>query len=127
VPRRARRAPGEIVYHTVNRAYGVNELFQNPNDYSEFLAEGVNPWFQTKPFLMAEGYSPDRFIASEPSACFSRRVVNIEIYGQRHSARRPASLRDMAAQSVRFELGPDRRSTFLNFFAVAKDLGRDRG
>lgn len=36
MPRRARVAPGEIVYHVLNRANGRNELFQNSDDYSAF-------------------------------------------------------------------------------------------
>ncbi|HEV8720219.1 MAG TPA: transposase [Candidatus Binatia bacterium] len=36
MPRRARIAPGEIVYHSLNRANGRNELFHKPEDYSAF-------------------------------------------------------------------------------------------
>ena len=36
MPRRARIAPSEIVYHVLNRANGRNELFQKPEDYSAF-------------------------------------------------------------------------------------------
>jgi hypothetical protein len=36
MPRRARIAPGEIVYHALNRANGRNELFHKPEDYSAF-------------------------------------------------------------------------------------------
>jgi putative transposase len=36
MPRRARVAPGEIVYHALNRANGRNRLFQKPQDYSAF-------------------------------------------------------------------------------------------
>jgi len=36
MPRRTRIAPGEIVYHTLNRANGGNELFHKPEDYSAF-------------------------------------------------------------------------------------------
>ena len=35
-PRRARIAPGELVYHTLNRANGRNELFSKPEDYAAF-------------------------------------------------------------------------------------------
>jgi len=36
MPRRARIAPGELVYHTLNRANGRNELFSKPEDYAAF-------------------------------------------------------------------------------------------
>jgi hypothetical protein len=36
MPRRARIAPGEIVYHALNRANGRNELSHKPEDYSAF-------------------------------------------------------------------------------------------
>ncbi|HEV8726036.1 MAG TPA: transposase [Candidatus Binatia bacterium] len=36
MPRRARIAPGEIVYHALNRANGRNELFHKAEDYSAF-------------------------------------------------------------------------------------------
>ena len=36
MPQRARIAPGEIVYHALNRANGRNELFHKPEDYSAF-------------------------------------------------------------------------------------------
>jgi hypothetical protein len=34
MPRRARIAPGELVYHTLNRANGRNDLFSKPEDYA---------------------------------------------------------------------------------------------
>lgn len=36
MPRRARIAPGELVYHTLNRPNGRNELFAKPEDFSAF-------------------------------------------------------------------------------------------
>jgi putative transposase len=36
MPRRARIAPGEIVYHALNRGNGRSELFHKPEDYSAF-------------------------------------------------------------------------------------------
>ena len=36
MPRRARIVPGELVYHTLNRANGRNELFSKPEDYVAF-------------------------------------------------------------------------------------------
>jgi hypothetical protein len=36
MPRRARIAPGELVYHTLNLANGRNELFSKPEDYAAF-------------------------------------------------------------------------------------------
>jgi hypothetical protein len=36
MPRRARIAPGEIVYYALNRANGRNELFHKHEDYSAF-------------------------------------------------------------------------------------------
>jgi putative transposase len=36
MPRRARIAPGELVYHTLNRANGRAELFSKPEDYLAF-------------------------------------------------------------------------------------------
>lgn len=36
MPRRARLAPGGIVYHALNRGNGRNELFHKPEDYSAF-------------------------------------------------------------------------------------------
>ena len=37
MPRRARITPGGLVYHTLNRANGRNELFSKPEDYGEWL------------------------------------------------------------------------------------------
>jgi hypothetical protein len=36
MPRRARIAPGELVYYTLNRANGRSELFSKPEDYAAF-------------------------------------------------------------------------------------------
>jgi hypothetical protein len=36
MPRRARIAPGDLVYYTLNRANGRNELFSKPEDYVAF-------------------------------------------------------------------------------------------
>ena len=36
MPRRARIAPGEIVYPALNRANGGSELFHKPEGYSAF-------------------------------------------------------------------------------------------
>src|SRR3972149_9557988 len=36
MPRRARLAPGGIVYHVLNRGNGRNELFHKLEDYSAF-------------------------------------------------------------------------------------------
>jgi hypothetical protein len=36
MPRGARIAPGEIVYHVLNRANARSELFIRPEDYSAF-------------------------------------------------------------------------------------------
>ena len=36
MPRRARVAPGGIVYHALNRGNGRNDLFHRPDDYSAF-------------------------------------------------------------------------------------------
>jgi len=36
MPRRARIAPGEIIYHALNRANGRNKLFDKPEDYAAF-------------------------------------------------------------------------------------------
>ncbi len=36
MPRRARIAPGGIIYHALNRGNGRNELFHKPEDYSAF-------------------------------------------------------------------------------------------
>ena len=33
MPRRARVAPGGLVYHALNRGNGRNQLFHNPEDY----------------------------------------------------------------------------------------------
>jgi hypothetical protein len=33
MPRRARIAPGETIYHALNRANGRNQLFDKPEDY----------------------------------------------------------------------------------------------
>jgi putative transposase len=35
-PRRARIAPGEIIYHALNRANGRSQLFDKPEDYAAF-------------------------------------------------------------------------------------------
>ena len=34
--RRARIAPGEIIYHALNRANGRSQLFDKPEDYAAF-------------------------------------------------------------------------------------------
>ena len=36
MPRRARIAPGEIIYHALNRANGRGQLFDKPEDYAAF-------------------------------------------------------------------------------------------
>jgi putative transposase len=36
MPRHARIAPGEIIYHVLNRGNGRNKLFQKPADYDAF-------------------------------------------------------------------------------------------
>ena len=36
MPRRARIAPGEIIYHALNRANGRNQLFDKPEDFAAF-------------------------------------------------------------------------------------------
>jgi REP element-mobilizing transposase RayT len=36
MPRRARIAPGEIIYHALNRANGRTQLFDKPEDYAAF-------------------------------------------------------------------------------------------
>lgn len=36
LPRRARIAPGEIIYHALNRANGRSQLFDKPEDYAAF-------------------------------------------------------------------------------------------
>jgi hypothetical protein len=36
MPRRARIAPGGVVYHTLNRANDPNELFSKPEGYAAF-------------------------------------------------------------------------------------------
>jgi len=36
MPRRARIAPGEIIYHALNRANGRSQLFDKPEDYAAF-------------------------------------------------------------------------------------------
>ncbi len=36
MPRRASKAPGELVYHTLNRANGRNKLFSNPENHAAF-------------------------------------------------------------------------------------------
>ena len=36
MPRRARIAPGELIYHILNRANGRAELFSKPEDYYAF-------------------------------------------------------------------------------------------
>ena len=36
MPRRARIAPGEIIYHVLNRANGRSQLFDKPEDYAAF-------------------------------------------------------------------------------------------
>jgi hypothetical protein len=43
MPRRARIAPGEIVYRVLNRANGRNELFHKPEDYSAFERIMIGP------------------------------------------------------------------------------------
>ena len=37
MPRHARHAPGDVVYHVLNRAAGRRELFRNADDYAAFL------------------------------------------------------------------------------------------
>ena len=37
MPRHARHAPGDVVYHVLNRAAGRRELFRNADDYTAFL------------------------------------------------------------------------------------------
>jgi REP-associated tyrosine transposase len=36
MPRRARIAPGEIIYHALNHAKGRSQLFDKPDDYAAF-------------------------------------------------------------------------------------------
>jgi REP element-mobilizing transposase RayT len=36
LPRRARVAPGEIIYHALNRANGRSQLFDKPEDFAAF-------------------------------------------------------------------------------------------
>ena len=36
MPRRARIAPGEIIYHALNRANGRSRLFDKPEDFAAF-------------------------------------------------------------------------------------------
>jgi hypothetical protein len=36
MPRRARIAPGEIIYRALNRANGRSQLFDKPEDYAAF-------------------------------------------------------------------------------------------
>jgi len=36
MPRRSRIAPGEIIYHALNRANGRGQLFDKPEDYAAF-------------------------------------------------------------------------------------------
>ena len=36
MPRRARIAPGEIIYHALNGANGRTQLFDKPEDYAAF-------------------------------------------------------------------------------------------
>jgi hypothetical protein len=36
MPRRARIAPGKIIYHALNRANGRSQLYDKPEDYAAF-------------------------------------------------------------------------------------------
>ena len=36
MPRKARKAPGGIVFHCINRGVGRNRLFHKPQDYAAF-------------------------------------------------------------------------------------------
>ena len=44
MPRTARKAPGGMVYHVINRGVGRNKLFFNDDDYQAF--EGVATCFE---------------------------------------------------------------------------------
>lgn len=46
MPRRARIAPGEIIYHALNRANGCNQLFDKSEDYA--ASHSCQPTIQEK-------------------------------------------------------------------------------
>ena len=59
MPRRARIAPGEIIYHALNRANGRSQLLDKPEDYAAFERIMV---------VEEEINSPICFLRSRPDA-----------------------------------------------------------
>jgi len=77
-------------------------------------------------------YVIESLLASDSSACFSERVVRVEIpegestvVARRHGAHWPARFRETAGRSVRLKLCTDYLSTSRDLFNVAKTLGSD--
>jgi len=59
--RRTRIAPGEIVYHALNRANGGNELFHKPEDYSAFERIMISAMHRTPIRLLAYCLMPNHW------------------------------------------------------------------
>jgi putative transposase len=61
MPRRARIAPGEIVYHVLNRANARSELFHKPEDYSAFERVMISAMQRTPIRLLAYRLMPNHW------------------------------------------------------------------
>jgi len=61
MPRGARIAPGEIVYHVLNRANARSELFHKPEDYSAFERIMISAMQRTPIRLLAYCLMPNHW------------------------------------------------------------------
>jgi len=61
MPRRSRIAPGEIIYHALNRANGRGQLFDKPEDYAAFERIMVAAMRRSPIRLLAYCLMPNHF------------------------------------------------------------------
>ena len=64
MPRGVRIAPGEIVYHVLNRANARSELFNKPEDYSAFERIMISAMQRTAVRLLAYCLMPNHWHGS---------------------------------------------------------------
>ena len=89
MPRRARIAPGEIIYHALNRANGRSQLFDKPEDYAAFERIMVAAMRRSPIRLLAYCLMPNHWHMvlwpkkdGEPTSSTRRRTGAGAVYGE---------------------------------------------
>ena len=85
MPRRARIAPGEIIYHALNRANGRSQLFDKPEDYAANYGCSDAPFSNPNAGLLFDAQS----LAHGPVAEEKRRDDRVSSLAHAHSQPAP--------------------------------------